>query len=558
MLDRRRKDGHAGRERAGRWRRVHLVAGSRWWLILLPAIVVGSIELLSDTLLDPLLPFPWDAALVAVAVLVFSGIYAHFTFDRMRALGTTLNRQNEELELRIAAARALHRISVATMTPGGLDEVLSEVVDQVRALLSADVSLLLLTGPDGELVLRASSADPGVVDPLGSGPGPDALRFITPEYAHVQLAAPLRRGGSTVGLLFVGCRTSRAFGVGDVETLASLAEPGSHRHRERPARSRAPRASRSAHERERIAREMHDGLAQVLGYVNTKSQAVEGLLGRVGRLDEAQSPAGRAHRGGALDLRRRSRGHHRAHRSPIGPEVELAGEMRDHANRFAEHRKFAVVGPSASAASEAARLSPDTRDAGVPASSSEALTNVRKHAAAHRVTISARRPRRTARRQRSTTTGAGGRSARPRDPGPGPALAALRSRDHARRAAAIGGDRLAERAAASGGMRSTLVVPLDAARTVSRVGARPVTDDAMRILIVDDHALFRDGVASLLDAWGHEVVGLARHARTRRSPWPATAATRPGPHGHPDGRRLRPRRRPRGSRPPNRRSPSSC
>ncbi|HEX8941414.1 MAG TPA: response regulator transcription factor [Candidatus Limnocylindrales bacterium] len=31
----------------------------------------------------------------------------------------------------------------------------------------------------------------------------------------------------------------------------------------------------------------------------------------------------------------------------------------------------------------------------------------------------------------------------------------------------------------------------------------------MRIVLVDDHALFRDGVASLLAAWGHEVVGQA-------------------------------------------------
>ncbi len=29
----------------------------------------------------------------------------------------------------------------------------------------------------------------------------------------------------------------------------------------------------------------------------------------------------------------------------------------------------------------------------------------------------------------------------------------------------------------------------------------------MRILLADDHALFRDGVASLLTAWGHQVVG---------------------------------------------------
>jgi DNA-binding NarL/FixJ family response regulator len=31
----------------------------------------------------------------------------------------------------------------------------------------------------------------------------------------------------------------------------------------------------------------------------------------------------------------------------------------------------------------------------------------------------------------------------------------------------------------------------------------------MRILLADDHALFRDGLASLLGAWGHDVVGQA-------------------------------------------------
>ena len=31
----------------------------------------------------------------------------------------------------------------------------------------------------------------------------------------------------------------------------------------------------------------------------------------------------------------------------------------------------------------------------------------------------------------------------------------------------------------------------------------------MRVVLVDDHALFRDGVAALLEAWGHTVVGQA-------------------------------------------------
>lgn len=35
----------------------------------------------------------------------------------------------------------------------------------------------------------------------------------------------------------------------------------------------------------------------------------------------------------------------------------------------------------------------------------------------------------------------------------------------------------------------------------------------MRIVLVDDHALVRDGVASLVSAWGHEVVGQAAGVR---------------------------------------------
>jgi DNA-binding NarL/FixJ family response regulator len=35
----------------------------------------------------------------------------------------------------------------------------------------------------------------------------------------------------------------------------------------------------------------------------------------------------------------------------------------------------------------------------------------------------------------------------------------------------------------------------------------------MRILLADDHALVRDGIASLLQAWGHDVVGQASDGR---------------------------------------------
>src|SRR4029079_15623057 len=44
----------------------------------------------------------------------------------------------------------------------------------------------------------------------------------------------------------------------------------------------------TARERLRIAHEMHDGLAQVLGYVNTKVQAADAYLDR-GKLDAGRS-----------------------------------------------------------------------------------------------------------------------------------------------------------------------------------------------------------------------------------------------------------------------------
>ena len=70
-------------------------------------------------------------------------------------------------------------------------------------------------------------------------------------------------------------------------------------------------------ERERIARELHDGMAQVLGYVHTKATAVRLLLGRqqteaataqLGQLEEAARGLFIDVREAILGLRMTSRG----------------------------------------------------------------------------------------------------------------------------------------------------------------------------------------------------------------------------------------------------------
>ena len=258
----------------------------RWLAVVLPAVVVGIIELLSDTVLDPFLPFPWDTLLVTVVVALLAAVFARWTFARIDRLTTSLEARNTEVETRAASANALHAVSQAIASLADLEEILEATVSSARTLLSAELGLLVLIGPDGEPVLRSTSGPEAAFDRTGARGGDDAGRFLRASGGPAMLAAPLRRGGTTIGTLAVAGHAMPSHRVGDVETLSSLANQAAiaiENHRlEGELRALAVR-----HERERIAREIHDGLAQVLGYVNTKSQAVEGLL-EAGRLDEAR------------------------------------------------------------------------------------------------------------------------------------------------------------------------------------------------------------------------------------------------------------------------------
>ena len=439
----------------------------RWLAVVLPTVVVGGLELMSDTALDPYLPFPWDTILVAAVVALLAAVFAHQAFGRIDRLAASLEARNAEVEARAASANALHAVSQAIATLADLEAILQATVDNARLLLRADLALLVLNGPDGAPVLRATSGPEDAFDRTGGGGEDEVRRFLRATDGATLLAVPLRRGGTTIGTLALAGQTSPNHEVGDVETLASLADQAAIAI-ENDRLAAVLRALAVRHERERIAREIHDGLAQVLGYVNTKSQAVEGLLA-VGRLDEAQAQMAElsaAARSIYVDVREAISGL----TDPIGPDVELATEVRDHANHVAEMAKFAAsvrIEPGF----EAVRLSTDTRDE-VFGIIREALTNVRKHAAAHLVTI-----RLGVTDGRLVVTVA--------DDGRGfdPAHAAAGSTDWPhyglatmrRRAAAIDGT-IDWRSEPGAGTTVTLVVPLDAVGADGPpTDARPVT-----------------------------------------------------------------------------------
>jgi signal transduction histidine kinase len=137
-------------------------------------------------------------------------------------------------------------------------------------------------------------------------------------------------------------------------------------------------------ERDRIGREMHDGLAQVLGYVNTKAQAAREFL----KADQADSASQQleelivAAREGYADAREAI-----ADLRVEGvAERSLADLLAEHVSRF--HRQSGVPCELT--------VAPDWRDAELAPSArvqvlrivQEALTNARKHADATCVRVS--------------------------------------------------------------------------------------------------------------------------------------------------------------------------
>lgn len=355
--------------------------------------MVAALEEISDTYLDPSLPFGLDNVLVSVTVLFIGIAFAFFAFRRIDALTGALRVRNAELEVRTASARALSRVAVAIAAESGLDHVLGAVVTYARELLAADVAVLLLEGPDGQLGMRASSglgasplvAGTGPATPQETADGDAILAFVDPTLAVTRLAAPLQRGGSTIGVLAVGAAHTRSFDADAVETLSSLASQAviALEHDRLEARLRELAV---VDERERIARELHDGIAQVLGYVNTKSQAVDGYL-EAGRVDEARvqlAELGSAARAVYVDVRESIIGL----RGPIEPGQGLGAALAAHARRAAEASRFGLeldIAP----ATDALRLDPDA-EANLYRIVQEALTNVRKHASARRVRLATR------------------------------------------------------------------------------------------------------------------------------------------------------------------------
>ena len=203
--------------------------------------------------------------------------------DRLQERESDLRRAQGALEEKVRQTQALYRIGLEISRLQQLDRVLQSVVDRTRETLRGDAAALCLFAPGGGIVAQATSGPPEAFragseaskgEPLPTGGlehGDAAGSIIRPEYARAHIAAPLRLGDDHMGTIHVSAREEREFTADEAELLAGLATQAAIAI-ERARLSEEVRSLAAVQERERLAREMHDGLAQELGLLHMKLQ----------------------------------------------------------------------------------------------------------------------------------------------------------------------------------------------------------------------------------------------------------------------------------------------
>ncbi|HEX9405863.1 MAG TPA: GAF domain-containing protein, partial [Thermoanaerobaculia bacterium] len=274
----------------------------RWIAVVAPLGIVALMEIVRGLTIGDL---QWKSRLILDIVVVTT--FAIFGVIMVRAIGTMserLKRQNREL-------LALHGASVDVTSELSLDAVLKKVVDQSRNLVGAKYGAVSVVGEDGRIQSFVTS---GITQeereaigppPVGHGVLGEVLHEgqrlrlediskhprsfgFPPNHPMMKtlLAVPITCKGPFVGNLYLAEKENgELFTNDDEKTLerfavqAAIAIDNAHLHQQVANLA-------VAQERLRIAHEMHDGIAQVLGYVNTKVQAAHEYLRR-GKSEEA-------------------------------------------------------------------------------------------------------------------------------------------------------------------------------------------------------------------------------------------------------------------------------
>ena len=374
----------------------------KWLAVLAPVAFLGLLEALRRLVVTSL----WNSwpgyVILGAIVLLATLVFAETIFRVIERMQASLAQQNREL-------LALHEAGLAITGELNLETVLQTVVDEARYLAGARYGALTLLGEGDQIeAFLTSGLDRELIERLGPVPENHGLLGVVLREGralrigdltqdsrstgfpadhppmHSLLAVPIRSHGRILGSLYLTEKANAGiFDPSDEDRLdrfatqAAVAIESARLHRQ-------VQVLAVTEERERIAREMHDSLAQVLGYVNTKAQAAQALL-EGGQSDRAAAQIGQlaqAARDAYADVRENILGL----RTSIGPERTLIDTLHDYLQRWQDQNAIAAEFDIDSLDGEDLGLSPLT-EIQLLRIIQEALANVRKHAGATSVRI---------------------------------------------------------------------------------------------------------------------------------------------------------------------------
>ncbi len=266
------------------------------------------------------------------------------------------------------------------------------IVNEKKAALelkcfAADGRTELVTGKPMEMtnpqILQAVRSSTAYRSQSNEQPGPFLGVCVDPSHvAHAVAVIPLRLESTTIGALWAARHEPEHFSETDLIWLESVADQVVIAIQHGLMTSRLQSLS-IVEERARIAREMHDGLAQVLGYLNLEIQTLGSLLtqGKTEQLDselkqmrQAVSVANADVRENILSLR-----------TTLAEDKTLVSAVGEYLEEFGFQTGIETSFGNTLSASDPELSS--VAEVQLVCILQEALTNVRKHASASRVEV---------------------------------------------------------------------------------------------------------------------------------------------------------------------------
>ncbi len=298
---------------------------------------------------------------------------------------TDLHRRERERE-------ALYAVALQLTGRADLRDVLDTITQHARDLLGAERAVACLSDPR-ELGMRAAvgrdrlaMADDGSVcrvaheKAAANHPQNPHCPLVTREDGAIWMARPLRGPDGVLGELCV-VRAGRPFTTSEKSLLGALADMAAIAVR--TARLHEAEEQWTIHaERDRIARELHDSLAQVLGVIHlqlrsletrAKDEASHVMADELSDLADTADEAYRDVREAILGLR-----------ETVREDDGLEGSLREYLRKYS--RQTGIATHLACEGDTRRFLSPRA-EVQLLRVVQEALTNTRKHAEANRVAV---------------------------------------------------------------------------------------------------------------------------------------------------------------------------